>query len=278
MSEVDISGIAVQVLAVHRHQWQAGRSYRHLPARHPHPLLEYHLWLVREGFVEVRAQQRLWRIASGDAFFLPANLQRDITTPEPAAWLSIHLRITLFNRFNLLENLRLPVQWHPNDDERAKLESWMEHIARERFHNEPHHRLMVFGLGNALLGLCWPRLSAEPLDTSSHSELPEWLVRVLRRIAHEPACSIADLAYEAGFSPAQFRRSFHKWIGIAPREYLRNRRLDTARHLLETTDLSLRAVAAHIGLNNASHFAQVFKANYGFSPTDYRASLHTPHE
>lgn len=278
MEEMDISSIAVQVLAVHRHHWHAGRSYQHLPSRHAQPLLEYHLWLMREGVVEVRAQNRLWHIASGDAFFLPANLPRDITTPQPTAWLSIHLRITIFNRFNLLENLQLPAQWRTEKNERAKLESWMQHIAGEQFQSEPHHRLTVLGLGNAVFGLCWPHLSAEPLDAAAHSELPEWLVRVLRRIAREPSCSIADLAREAGFSPAQFRRSFHRWIEIAPRDYLRNRRMETARHLLETTDLSLSAVAAHIGLSNASHFAQVFKANYGFTPTDYRASLHATHE
>lgn len=271
--EIDVSGIAVRVWGAHHHHWRAGQSFRHLPGLYRQPALQYHLWLVQEGVVEVQSGERLWRIGRGEACFLPTSLERVISTPRPARWLSIGLRIALFNRFNLLHNLPLPAQWHPDDEEFATLEDWMQHLVNAQHNETSHQQLLKLGLSSALFGLCWPHLSAEPLGSPSHQELPPWLAHVLRRIAQEPSCRIADLAHDAGFSPAQFRRTFHKWVGIAPRDYLKNRRLETARHLLETTELPLKDIAAEIGLRDVAHFSQLFKTANGLTPAQYRASV-----
>jgi len=273
MKGTGVSSINVQVWASHHHHWHAGQTLHHNPARHGGPALQYHLWLVQEGAVEVEAQERKWRIESGEAILLPIGLERDIRTPAPARWLSVLLWITVFHKFSLLEHLPLPVQWRPDATERPRLESWMEQIVRERAFAGAHHHLIVGGLASALLGLCWPHLSALPLEAALHSELPQWLARTLRHIGDDLTCNIADLAHEAGFSPAQFRRAFYQWIGETPRDYLKTRRLEAARHLLEHTDLPLRAVVAHSGWNDVTHFSRLFRSVYGLSPSHYRASL-----
>lgn len=278
MKEIDISGISVRVWGARRHSWREGQTFHHDPARHDDPAMLYHLWLIREGCVQVDAGERHWEIEGGEACFLPVSLERHISTCAPAAWLSIGLRVAFYDRFDLLQNLQLPARWRPDEAERIILDSWMDHIVRVHRQTEAHQRLTVINLSGALLGVCWPHLSSQPLDSPQHPGLPLWLATVLRRISTEPSCSIGDLAHESGFSPAQFRRIFHKWIGISPRDYLKRRRMETARHLLETTDLALPAIAIHVGFHDASHFSELFKATYGVLPSHYRASHHAKDE
>jgi two-component system response regulator YesN len=49
-------------------------------------------------------------------------------------------------------------------------------------------------------------------------------------------------------------------------------RLETAKTLLETTDLSVKAIAISVGYKNDSSFGSVFKKHFGITPTVYRDS------
>jgi len=271
---IDISSIAVQVWAVNHHHWPAGQTYHHDPARHHYAALQGQLWLIQEGAIEVRTADQKWKVQSGEAMFLPVSMERDIITREQTIWLSLRLWVTVFNKFNLMKNISLPAQWRPDEKERALMEAWMSQIVDEFRLEEAHQRLTIGGLAQALFGLCWPHLTSTPLVSSVHSELPAWLAQTLRRISNDPACNITDLARVAGFSPAQFRRAFHQHIGSTPRDYLKTQRLETARHYLEHTDLSLRNIAERIGWRDANHFSQVFRETYGLSPSYYRMAHH----
>lgn len=271
---IDISGVRVQAWSALAQHWEAGKRYRHDASRHLYPSLQFQLWLIQDGLVEVISPHEKWQVKSGEVFLLPVTMERDILTPVPTSWLSVRLWITVFNRFNLMQEVELPARWVPDEQERSRLESWMQQIVDDFELQEAHFRLGVEGLSHAILGLCWPHLSSVSLAAAAHTELPEWLAETLRRITSNPAFNVADLAHEAGFSLAQFRRSFHQYVGSSPRDYLKSRRLVAARHFLEHTDLPMRVIAERIGLQNAGHFSQVFKEAYGLSPSHYRASHH----
>ena len=57
---------------------------------------------------------------------------------------------------------------------------------------------------------------------------------------------------------------------MAPIRYLRVLRMERARHLLETSYLSIKEIGYHVGLNDESHFVRDFKKTYGVPPTVYR--------
>jgi hypothetical protein len=46
--------------------------------------------------------------------------------------------------------------------------------------------------------------------------------------------------------------------------------MERARHLLETSFLSVKEIAHQVGLNDESHFVRDFKKAYGEPPTRYR--------
>lgn len=269
----DISSICVEVWAAHRHRWETGQKYHHDPSHHRNPALQCQLWLMQEGCLEVKSRGKKWRIESGEAFLLPVSLERDINTLQSSVWLSVRLWITVFNKFNLLQDNSLPAQWRPTVAEQMQMESWMEQIVQEYRLETADSRLIVDGLARALVGICWPHISSASLDSAIHSSLPIWLTETMRSMTEEPAKSISYFSHAAGFSPAQFRRAFHQRIGATPRNFLKHKRLEAARHLLEHTDLPLRAIALRVGMRDATHFSNAFREVFDLTPSQYRISL-----
>lgn len=47
--------------------------------------------------------------------------------------------------------------------------------------------------------------------------------------------------------------------------------MERAKHLLESSFLSVKEIAFQVGLNDESHFVRDFKSTYGFSPALYRS-------
>ncbi|MBO7380031.1 MAG: helix-turn-helix transcriptional regulator [Bacteroidales bacterium] len=57
--------------------------------------------------------------------------------------------------------------------------------------------------------------------------------------------------------------------GYTPKEYLRIRRLKRAAILLQSTDMSVSAVAFEVGINDPLYFSRCFKQQFGAAPSDY---------
>ncbi len=90
---------------------------------------------------------------------------------------------------------------------------------------------------------------------------------------HE-ALLLSDVAQSLYLSTAYFSRLFKEKAGMTFSDYLAQVRIDHARRLLATTDLSIAEVAAAIGYQEANSFSRLFKTRTGVSPSDYRAAQH----
>lgn len=102
------------------------------------------------------------------------------------------------------------------------------------------------------------------------SRLLEW---ALGRLG-EPL-TIDRLAAQAHLSRRTFVRAFRAATGTTPAAWIRARRLDAARRLLETTDLSIDQVSADCGFGNAVTLRQNFAAAFSTTPTEYRRRFDT---
>jgi AraC-like DNA-binding protein len=54
--------------------------------------------------------------------------------------------------------------------------------------------------------------------------------------------------------------------GLAPARLFRRRRMEAARTALKCTDLSVQAIAEHFGFASATHFARLYRAEFGVAP------------
>lgn len=85
--------------------------------------------------------------------------------------------------------------------------------------------------------------------------------------------SIDELATRVAMSRRTFTRHFQKATGMTIVEWLVNERLRQGRELLETTSLSVEAIAERIGFKTATSFRQHFKRYQHVSPRDWRKTF-----
>lgn len=73
-------------------------------------------------------------------------------------------------------------------------------------------------------------------------------------------------------SRSQLYLLFRERFDVSVARFVRGRRLQKARVLLETTDRSIADVAVRCGLPDYNYFSKLFKAAFGVSPSQYRKS------
>jgi len=91
---------------------------------------------------------------------------------------------------------------------------------------------------------------------------------------HEPI-QLRDMAAQESMSVRTFTRRFREEAGISPGQWLTQQRVERARHLLESTDLSMDQVAQDAGFGTAQSMRQHLQAVLGVTPTAYRRTFRT---
>jgi transcriptional regulator GlxA family with amidase domain len=85
--------------------------------------------------------------------------------------------------------------------------------------------------------------------------------------------TLASMAAHASMSVRTFTRRFRDETGTSPNHWLTRQRLDHARRLLESTDLTIDHVAAASGLGSGASLRSHLRAAIGVSPTTYRRTF-----
>src|SRR6185436_1750952 len=78
------------------------------------------------------------------------------------------------------------------------------------------------------------------------------------------------MAREAGYSRFHFARGFTAAYGETPRAYLTRRRIERAKTLLRTANLSVTEVCFLVGFSSVGSFSARFRQLVGQSPSGYR--------
>ena len=79
-----------------------------------------------------------------------------------------------------------------------------------------------------------------------------------------------DLAREAGYSKYHFARAFAATYGETPRAYLTRRRLERAKTLLRTANLTVTEVCFAVGFESLGSFSSLFRRVVGQTPSGYQ--------
>jgi AraC family transcriptional activator FtrA len=97
---------------------------------------------------------------------------------------------------------------------------------------------------------------------------------MLRRLARPQP--IAELAALAAMSERSFMRHFRQATGTSPVHWLIGARVDRARELLESSKLSIHAIAGQCGFGSAITLRHHFRRKLAISPAAYRSRFAQP--
>lgn len=85
---------------------------------------------------------------------------------------------------------------------------------------------------------------------------------------------IADVAARLHASTDFLNRLFRKELGVSPKRWLIDRRMQLAVILLKDSDLSIQEISQKCGYGNQFVFSREFRKKYDCSPLMYRKKSH----
>ena len=83
--------------------------------------------------------------------------------------------------------------------------------------------------------------------------------------------TITELSQRLNLDRTYFSYIFKKKMGISPKEYLLNHRMNTAAALIKNKAISISSVARSVGYSDLYIFSKMFKRHFGISPVKYRS-------
>ncbi|MFC6206819.1 AraC family transcriptional regulator [Levilactobacillus tongjiangensis] len=185
----------------------------------------------------------------------------------PAAWLR-----------NVVGNEQLPI-WGPLDLDLSQ-EAYQELGRSVRTlaasgGEEPADQadyLASLGAEYQLVGQLLKRLTVNGQVNSDQLPLPQPLRQAVTEIQekYSQAVSIAELAERLNYSSVYFSRYFKEYMGISPKAYLGQIRLERATQLLMTSQESIQSIALKTGFRTEKNFFVTFKQRFQMTPKSYR--------
>ncbi|MBR7187020.1 MAG: helix-turn-helix transcriptional regulator [Clostridia bacterium] len=224
---------------------------------------------LREGCVMLMAPGQIHRpdvhgpVRNLDRFvlWLSADYVRAITGTLP------HFRYALLGDMtgrNLLQ---------PDAETSAMMRALLFALQRDSAGSDPDSAVLCRSIVTQLLIYCVRSISRAP-EAPPHRAEHRYheIIRIYEYIgAHlgEPL-SVAGLAEQFFMDKNTLTRQFKRQVGMTPGDYIRRRRLETARALIHD-GTSMQEACADCGFSDYSAFYRAFRQAFGMGPSDYAA-------
>ncbi len=114
-----------------------------------------------------------------------------------------------------------------------------------------------------------PLLQAQASADTAFAGLIAWM-----QLNLDKPLDVPTLAARSNFSERSFHRKFVEAVGHTPAHFVETLRLDAARTVLGQ-DVSLKEIAARVGLGSAARLSAAFERRFGIAPTLFRR-MHRP--
>lgn len=113
------------------------------------------------------------------------------------------------------------------------------------------------------------------LENMLRPDLSESIRRAIEYINNNLSgdLSVKQISEDINFSKSVLYKSFHQHFGCTVGEYVKKQRVEKAKELLESTNLSIEVIASEVGFSSASVLSKTFKTHIGMPPIKYRKSL-----
>ncbi|MBQ8525802.1 MAG: helix-turn-helix transcriptional regulator [Clostridia bacterium] len=223
---------------------------------HPERSIDsYELILVLEGTVELEEDGNQYCLSSDEMIILePGRVHRGVKLSEPP---------TAFYWFHFRTDITMPFKTYSGNDvyDVKMLLKKLLHVA-----NTPAYpsgsadaaALMIFQ------ELCVCGGTSEPV-TALACRIAEYI-----RINIDDGVTVSRVAEHFGYHADYLGKIFKKSFKLGIKEYISAQKINKAKSLLVSTDMSVKQISAALGYGDENLFVKFFKYHEEISPTGFR--------
>jgi AraC-like DNA-binding protein len=234
--------------------------------------VQYHiLVLVTDGRLTYRLNEDTLEAGKGDIMFIPSGTHREAFNHPDV----LHQKYAISFIPSDTMNLPLLEQSSPRKIRIQSFDFFKERFAmvyRQYLEKRDYYEIIGNGILMEILGMLHRELTAPPIPRRKlqyAAAIEQHVVKHFRE-----SISLASLSKLIGRSPNYTLSLFKEVIGMTPAEYQHQLRVHAAIEMLQHTDLTVAAIAEHLGYYDASSFYKMFRKRTGVAPSDYKLKDH----
>lgn len=225
---------------------------------------DYHLLLVLNGEIKVSGQ----KIGDGKAYiFYPRTSQNyEYVAGENTLYYWLHFSGKDVEE--ILKSLNISQGVFDLKENSNKAENLFKMILSAYSTEMSYADEYASGLIISLLSLI-----ASPVN------IPSPFFRAIKILSDvNDTTSIKDIAASYSMSESHFIREFKKVTGTSPLSYKTNKRIEAAKEMLLSTNLSIHEISFMSGFSDPLYFSRIFKSRERLSPIEFRRKNITNYE
>lgn len=243
---------------------------------HAHEYDELTLILEGEGYYS-SAEQNI-KVTAGDLILISSGSHHGFVCTQPWQGISVHFfysRMPAYSQYLYSQvflnsaNLRIA---RLNEEDRSWAEISLSRM-EEEWSMQPgsdfSYDLMRIVFETVLLLFHRNTITAQPLEKTTDKDIFQEVLKEIHRSYNLPI-TIREIASRHFLSESVLRKKFTRALGISPKQYLINLRLEEAKRLLQQTDKPIDFISSAVGFTSSSRFYELFEKATGVTPLNWR--------
>lgn len=221
------------------------------------------------GWVQTRAGK--FSVSSGDTVILPRDLEHSYAADQHSPWTLYWVHFQGADAQDFVKHLLIEGDYRIHSGVEPSLLTGFEQMLTV---GSTGYSLDAFiGAANRLrhllaeFALCRDRQRGQNMGTMRLLELQSFM-----RERVSSSLSLKELAAFTGLTPQHFATRYKAETGYSPMRHFLHMKMEAACRLLDSTQHSVKFIAANLGYLDPLYFSRMFRQIVGLSPSQYRES------
>lgn len=233
-----------------------------------HSFNQNKFYFITKGICEIVIDGKKYTAKAGDWFFIPANSLHSYENDDKMLFQKYWMHFDIFPNNELFNILNLP--HYVKVEKGSRVYTLFKKYSKLSSSDILLDKLKVKAI---LLELLSEYIDHAITDTISVKSITDSKIdEVLRYINNniEKSLSLNELSLKFHMHPNHFIRFFKSKTGQTPAKYVKEKKMETAKCYLESTELYINEIMEKIGEDDPASFSKQFKSVYSYSPREYR--------
>lgn len=234
----------------------------------PFYVMSYH----KIGEAILRVGEEIYKIKPGTVAIIPPNIEHDHykETDEETVFLWCHFTYEIGNVIDVLKLFNFPITFNLKNSEEFE-RVFMEFKEINQKDDFLSKTILTKAKSHEMLYLLLESIMNSKNDLFHQSQSECFLCMLTQFIKNpDKDVSLNDLSTQYHLHPTYISNRFKELFGKSPIQVQRELKIDRAKKLLRSTQLSVTEIAHSLGFQGIPGFTRLFKSYVGISPSQYR--------